>query len=384
MISELFFTGLELAAKIASARLTGAQNKSQEIEFIPGRICLPNNYSADSITAGSICLLIQVALPLLLFSHSSSPVPASILTLRGGTNATLAPQVDYTKYIFLPFMHRHFGVDNVSLDIAQRGYFPKGGGKVVLNVTPLCSAQKLQGFSLMDRGKVKRITGITHFAGLPNVVAEEIIRGAKRKLAAVGYGGDKSIRTPDLLSDSGDVSIQISCMREPPQLTTGAGSGIVLWAELDGGGVIGGSAVGSKGVDPEKTGEQAADELVRGLNEGGCIDEVNWNLETRNLGINIDIAGTLLVVTRPNYYFHGFGRWQVRGSMRNWWANFTYSVSGHYKFLLQVSLFSSIRTAIWLAQELTDAKFEVENEPPGTVVIRCQGIGYTAPMDTPS
>ena len=227
-------------------------------------------------------------------------------------------------------------MDNVSLDIAQRGYFPKGGGKVLLNVTPLCSAQKLQGFSLMDRGKVKRITGITHTAGLPNVVAEEIIRGAKRKLAAAGYGdGDISmstVDTPDLLSDSRDVSIQISCRREPRQLTTGAGSGIVLWAELDGGGVIGGSAVGSNRVDPEKTGEQAAEDLVRGLNEGGCVDEVNWNLETRNLGINIDIPDTLLVATRPNHHLYGFGRWQVRGSMRNWWADFTYSVSGNHSF----------------------------------------------------
>lgn len=278
MISQLLFTGLELAAKISSARLNGARNKSQEIEFIPGRICLPNKFSADSITAGSISLLLQVALPLLLFSHS--PVPASTLTLHGGTNASLAPQVDYTKYILLPFMHRHLGVpvDNVSLHIAQRGYFPKGGGKVVLNVTPLCSGQKLQGFSLMDRGKVKRISGITHFARLPDFVAEGIIRGAERKLAEAGYGGgDKSMNTvdtPDLLTDSGDVSIQISCRREPPQLTTGAGSGIVLWAELDGGGVIGGSAVGSKAVDPEKTGEQAADELILGLNKGGCVDEV--------------------------------------------------------------------------------------------------------------
>ena len=302
---------------------------------------MPNNYSADSITAGSTTLLIQVALPLLLFSHS--PVPASILTLHGGTNASLAPQVDYTKYILLPFMHRHFGMDNVSLDIARRGYFPKGGGKVLLNVTPLCGAQKLRGFSLIDRGKVKRITGVTHFAGLPNIVAEKIIRGAKRKLAAAGYGGEdislSIVDTPDLLSDSGDVSIQISCRREPPQLTTGAGSGIVLWAELDGGGVIGGSAVGSKTVDPEKTGEQAADELVRGLNEGGCVDEVNWNFETLNLGINIDIAGTLLVATRPNHHLHGFGRGKVRGSMRKWWADFTYSVSCNHFFWKSLIIF---------------------------------------------
>ena len=329
LISQLLFTGLELAATIASARLSGARNKSQEIEFIPGRICLPNNYSADLITAGSTSLLIQVALPMLLFSHS--PAPASILTLHGGTNATiLAPQIDYTKYILLPFIHRHFGVDNISLHIAQRGYSPKGGGKVVLNATPLCSAQKLQGFSLMDRGKVKRITGITHFAGLPNVVAEGIIRGAKRKLAAAGYGcGDKSmstVDTPDLLTDSGDVSIQISCKREPPELTTGAGSGIVLWAELDGGGVIGGSAVGSIGIDPEKTGEQAVDELLRGLNEAGCVDEVIGTFETLVAEQTLTL---LLVATRPNHHLHGFGRWQVRGSMRNGWADFTYSVSGN-------------------------------------------------------
>ena len=52
--------------------------------------------------------------------------------------------------------------------------------------------------------------------------------------------------------------------------------------------------------------------------------------------------------------------------------------------LRSLSLFSSTRTAIWLAQELTDAKFEVEDEPSGTVIIRCQGIGYTAPVETPS
>jgi RNA 3'-terminal phosphate cyclase (ATP) len=237
---------------------------------------LPNHYSADTVTAGSVTLLLQVALPLLLFSHLS--VPASTLTLHGGTNASLAPQVDYTKHILLPFIRKHLRVDNVSLHIAKRGYFPKGGGEVSLNVTPLCGTQKLQSFSLIDRGKVKWIAGIAHFASLPNVVAEGIIRGAKRKLAAAGYvGGDESISAADtlgLLKEIRDVPIQISSMREPPKLTTGAGSGIVLWAELDGGGIIGGSAVGSKGVDPEKTGEQAADELIRGLNEGGCVDEV--------------------------------------------------------------------------------------------------------------
>lgn len=40
---------------------------------------------------------------------------------------------------------------------------------------------------------------------------------------------------------------------------------------------------------------------------------------------------------------------------------------------------SLLRTAVWLAEQLTDAKFEVEKQASGNVIIRCQGIGYTAP-----
>lgn len=43
-----------------------------------------------------------------------------------------------------------------------------------------------------------------------------------------------------------------------------------------------------------------------------------------------------------------------------------------------------LSTAMWLAQKLTNAKFEVEEEPSGHVIIRCQGIGYTAKPVQPS
>lgn len=39
----------------------------------------------------SVCLLLQVALPCALFSDASSQ-----LLLKGGTNAEMAPQIDYT------------------------------------------------------------------------------------------------------------------------------------------------------------------------------------------------------------------------------------------------------------------------------------------------
>lgn len=216
---------------------------------------------------------------MLLFSPAKAP--ASTLTLLGGTNATLAPQVDYTKHVFLPFIQRHFGIENISLDVKKRGYFPKGGGEVHLSVTPFWGAeQKLRSFNLLERGKVKWISGIAHYAGLPTAVGKGMVAGATQRLAEAGFGTHASDQTNVqkttfvTSSETSDVLVSILANREPNSLTKGAGSGIVLWAELEGGGMIGGDAVGTKGLSPEQVGRQAADELIKGLQEGGCVDEV--------------------------------------------------------------------------------------------------------------
>lgn len=257
--------GLQLAAEISSARLTGATNGSDAIDFIPGRVKLPGHFIADSVTAGSTTLLLQISLPLLLFAPC--PSPASILTLRGGTNATQAPQIDYTKHIFLPFLRRHFGVDGVELEIKKRGYFPKGGGEVSVTVSPFFaggSGKRLKGITLMNRGRILLVQGIAHFAGLPAKVGRDMVEGARQKL-------EESFA---LNSDPKEVPIRIEYKRERNEDTTGAGSGIVLWAELEGGGIVGGSAVGRKGINPVSVGEEAAMELMKGLDGGGCVDEV--------------------------------------------------------------------------------------------------------------
>jgi RNA 3'-terminal phosphate cyclase (ATP) len=36
------------------------------------------------------------------------------------------------------------------------------------------------------------------------------------------------------------------------------------------------------------------------------------------------------------------------------------------------------KTAIWVAEHLTDAKFEINEDPSGAVAITCQGIGFKA------
>jgi RNA 3'-terminal phosphate cyclase (ATP) len=230
----------------------------------------------------------------------------------------MAPQVDYTKHVFLPFIRRHFGVENVNMNINKRGYFPRGGGEVSLSIVPFAN-QKLRPCRLMERGKVKWIAGVAHYAGLPTTVGKGMVAGATRCLAAAGFRqgnrmNQSNLDIPDTQHgstkeqrESNEIPVSISCMREPNNLTKGAGSGIVLWAELEGGGFIGGSAVGTKSVAPEKVGEEAATELIKGLEDGGCVDEVR---KISNLFSTTSLKPRS-VATRPNHHFYGTCGWAV-------------------------------------------------------------------------
>ncbi|KAJ3517799.1 hypothetical protein NLJ89_g287 [Agrocybe chaxingu] len=188
-------------------------------------------------------------------------------------SAAAAIFADQGSCVHLDTARWHFGVKKLSLDIRKRGYFPKGGGEVTVTVTPFSDEQKLRSFSLMEQGKIKWIAGISHYAGLPAAVGNGMVAGAKRRLAAAGFVEGKipgdDVSFPAHWKARHDILVSIEIRREPNSLTTGAGSGIVLWAELENGGMIGGSAVGTKGKDPEKVGEEAAEELIREFEEGG-------------------------------------------------------------------------------------------------------------------
>jgi RNA 3'-terminal phosphate cyclase (ATP) len=255
-INNLLLQGLQLVQQISSdSVLKGAEKNSREIEFTPGHIKLGESYKADPGTAGSTTLLLQISFPCLLFSSVPTESP-TCLTLGGGTNATQAPQIDYTENIFFPFIQRHFNIQ-ATLEVRKRGYFPRGGGEVLVSVIPLTSS--LPAVTLTSRGAVTRIRGKSYTAGtLPPRLAKMMAFEAARILVEAGY--DSSL-------------IDIQEVTESPEKVVGSGSGIVLWAETEGGCVIGGSATGAKGTDTRITAKQAAGELLRNLEHGGCVDE---------------------------------------------------------------------------------------------------------------
>lgn len=63
----------------------------------------------------SVALLLQVALPAALFANA-----AVSLELKGGTNADMAPQIDFMTEIFRPNLQK-FGA-SFELDIVKRGF----------------------------------------------------------------------------------------------------------------------------------------------------------------------------------------------------------------------------------------------------------------------
>jgi RNA 3'-terminal phosphate cyclase (ATP) len=69
------------------------------------------------------------------------------------------------------------------------------------------------------------------------------------------------------------VPVEIEEVKETEAAAVGSGSGIFLWAETADGCAFGGTGIGSKGQDAVKLGKDAAVELLRGIETGGCVDE---------------------------------------------------------------------------------------------------------------
>lgn len=86
-------TGLYLVRDICQGTLEGALVDSSSITFHPGNV-LASNFVADTRTAGSTSLLLQVALPCLLYAPAESS-----MVLKGGTNCEMAPQIDYMTQV---------------------------------------------------------------------------------------------------------------------------------------------------------------------------------------------------------------------------------------------------------------------------------------------
>ncbi|KAM9831808.1 RNA 3'-terminal phosphate cyclase [Neosynchiropus ocellatus] len=309
-------SGLQLVSDLCSGSLQGATIGSTDISLAPGKI-LAGNHTADTQTAGSVCLLLQAALPCTLYADATSQ-----LCLKGGTNAEMAPQIDYTVKVFKPIVEK-FGV-NFNCDIKMRGFYPKGGGEVMVAVNPI---KELQPIIMTERGNITKIYGRAFVAGvLPFKLAKDMSAAAVRTIR-------KEIK---------ELYINIQALQEKDN-AFGNGNGIIIVAESSTGCMFAGSALGKKGVYADKIGIEAAEMLLRNIRHNGCVDEF---LQDQLIIFMALAKGTSRIRTGP------------------------------------VTLHT--QTAIHMAEQLTQAKFTITKSDDElscnpTYIIECQGAGVTNP-----
>ncbi|MBN3307308.1 RNA 3'-terminal phosphate cyclase [Amia ocellicauda] len=310
-------SGLELIRDLCDGHLEGGEVGSTEITLSTGKI-KGGNHVADTKTAGSVGLLLQVALPCVLFADSPSE-----LSLKGGTNAEMAPQIDYTLKVFKSMVEK-FGV-KFDCDLKMRGYYPKGGGEIIVKTKPV---KELTPVNFTERGNITKIYGRAFVAGvLPHKLAKDMSTIAVRLIR-------KEIK---------DLYINIQSLQEKKDEAFGNGSGIIIIAESSTGCIFAGSALGKKGVYVDKVGIEAAEMLLRNIRHNGCVDEF---LQDQLIIFMALANGTSRIRTGP--------------------------------------LTLHTQTAIHVAEQLTKAKFTVtkaedDNANSDTYIIECQGIGMANP-----
>lgn len=101
---------------------------SQTLSFKPGKV-VPGNYEFDIGTAGSVILVAQTLIPVLLMQSQKS-----ILRIIGGTHVLKSPSYDYFAMVFLPAL-ANFGA-KISSRLIKSGYYPAGGGIIEVEINP--------------------------------------------------------------------------------------------------------------------------------------------------------------------------------------------------------------------------------------------------------
>jgi RNA 3'-phosphate cyclase len=233
-------TAVRAVAALCQARVENLVPGSQELVFHPGEL-RGGEYRFDVGTAGSVTLVLQALIPVAL--HAGAPVS---IHLAGGTDVRAAPPLDYLRYVLLPLLAQ-MGAE-VRLTLHRRGYYPRGGGLVEVEVQP----RVLQGLRLETSGPVRQIGGIAHVANLPAHIAARMQLTATQQLA-----------------DIAPVDIEQQTLGRDQAI--GQGGAIVLWARADRA-LLGGSEVAQRGVPAERIAGNAATALREDILAGATLD----------------------------------------------------------------------------------------------------------------
>ena len=220
-----------LLAKITNASMIGAAIGSTEISFSPGKID-GGEYEIDIGTAGSCTLLSQAVLPVLLHSKKDCT-----LSITGGTHVSLSPTYEYFSEVFLPAAKK-FGV-NAGVELKRAGFYPKGGGKIVLRT----KHSELHGavFSPQTHDEIK-------YSIISSSLPPHVLDREEAEIARIFAGRKIS---------GAKKSADAAC----------PGNACSVWS-----GFLGASSLGAMGKPAEKVANEACKALLFDIDSGASVD----------------------------------------------------------------------------------------------------------------
>ncbi len=179
--------GIKILSKICQAKVEGLHVSSTSLRFSPSH-GIDMELRENVGTAGSIPLILQVLIPAV--SLLKKRLKISII---GGTDVPWSPTADYTKFVLGEAFSR-VGID-FSLDIKNRGYYPKGGGLIETEIFP-CKNTKV--VSLLER-TTKSAKMFCSYHDIPKDVVQQEIDDARKILEGNGFKVDHSVREENAL-----------------------------------------------------------------------------------------------------------------------------------------------------------------------------------------
>ncbi len=187
-------TAIKILQKISNAKVTGDKLGSTELKFIPGEI-KNSELIEDVKTAGSIALILQVLIPAVSISKKKLS-----LIVKGGTDVLWSPTMNYTNYV-LKEAYSRIGI-TFDLKITKRGYFPKGGGEIKLEVYP--ANVKSINFS---KRKIQKLKLKCTFSKISISVIKENVKKIEEEIKKNNFEIDVEIKEEEAIDSGASVLI---------------------------------------------------------------------------------------------------------------------------------------------------------------------------------
>jgi RNA 3'-phosphate cyclase len=254
--------------KLCNAKSGYVELASEKLRYLPGKL-EGKTITIDIGTAGSVSLLLQSILLPSFFADRKTRIK-----LTGGTSGKWAMPYDFFANIFIPHLKKF--CKKIELKLIRRGYYPAGGGKIEIEVTPEYKLSEFENFNkfknhlkenapkinLKEQGHLIQIKGISH---------------ASTKLQQANVA-ERQAKAAKLILNKLNCPINIQSEYAD---TYSPGSGITLWAvfskdqeEIDfmNPVFLGTDALGEKGKPAEKVGQEAANKLIKEIDSKAPID----------------------------------------------------------------------------------------------------------------